>query len=84
MTLRRSSTSRSIGARSDWDNSTTGEEREELARAGSVGIMDEETLRRKAEVEERVAQYVSSQLERVRSNDPAIVQDELEAQLDGQ
>ncbi len=46
--------------------------------------MDEETLRRKAEVEERVAQYVSNQLERVRSNDPAVVQDELEAQLDGQ
>lgn len=95
--LRRSSTSRSIGVRSDWNDSTNGDangsaiEDEEVEpsklkykRTNSIGYLDAEALKKKAEVDQQVAHYVSDQLERMKSNDSALSNmDELEAQLDG-
>jgi len=86
--LRRSSTTRSIGARSDWADENGDDDEEEngfssAKRINSVGYLDEEALKKKAEIDEKVAHYVSDQLERVRSQDSAShMQDELEAQLD--
>jgi hypothetical protein len=85
--LRRSSTTRSIGFRSDWDTSTNGDTDEAFSpinRTNSVGYPDEESLKRKAEVDKHVAHYINDQLERMKSNDSASVNhDEFEAQLDG-
>jgi hypothetical protein len=83
--LRRSSTARSIGARSDFDNSVNGDDEDDGESIGnSVGHEDPERTQR---VNGRLAEYVSEQLERVRSNDSWGVEnneDEYEAQLDGQ
>lgn len=85
--LRRSSTTRSIGFRSDWDTSTNGDPDEAsspINRINSVGYLDEESLKRKVEVDKHVAHYINDQLERMKSNDSASVNyDEFEAQLDG-
>ena len=85
--LRRSSTTRSIGFRSDWDTSTHGDPDEAFSpinRTNSVGYLDEESLKQKAEVDKHVAHYINDQLERMKSNDSASVNhDEFEAQLDG-
>jgi hypothetical protein len=85
--LRRSSTNRSIGFRSDWDTSTNGDPDEAFAsinRVNSVGYLDEEGLKRKVEMDKHVAHYINDQLERMKSNDSASVNyDEFEAQLDG-
>ncbi|KAK5129828.1 hypothetical protein LTR04_005022, partial [Oleoguttula sp. CCFEE 6159] len=86
--LRRSSTSRSIGMRSDWndeedDDIDSHSDSRSTARANSI-YLDEETLKKKAEMDEHVAHYVADQLERMKSNDSASqYQDEIEAQLDG-
>jgi len=94
--LRRSSTSRSIGNRSEWGTSTNGDHTEALEdsnediqkrfqydRANSIGYLDEEALKRKAEVDEQVAHYVSDQLERLHCNDSASEwKDEIEASVD--
>lgn len=88
--LRRSSTHRNIGfggasSNGDHTNSDHGEDFD-LRRASSVGWLSEEDLRKKAEVDSRVANYVSDQLERMRSNDSAninAIEDEIEATLDG-
>jgi hypothetical protein len=48
--------------------------------------LSEEELKKKAEVDSRVANYVSNQLERMRSNDSAntnAIEDEIEAKFDG-
>jgi len=89
--LRRSSTHRNIGfgAASSNGDYANGEHDEEfdLRRANSVGWLSEEDLKKKAEVDSRVAHYVSDQLERMRSNDSAnttAIEDEIEAQLDGE
>ncbi|KAI9843998.1 MAG: hypothetical protein M1838_002378 [Thelocarpon superellum] len=73
--MRRSSTTRSIGARSDLNGSVDGDaEHTETARAEM------------AEADRHVATYVTNELERIRSNDLAVsvAEDEFEAQLDGQ
>ncbi|TKA66342.1 hypothetical protein B0A49_08173 [Cryomyces minteri] len=86
--LRRSSTSRSIGMRSDWNDEEDDDidghsDNRSTARANSI-YLDEETLKKKAEMDEHVAHYVADQLERMKSNDSASqYQDEIEAQLDG-
>lgn len=84
--LRRSSTTRSIGFRSDWDTSTHGDPDEAFSlinRTNSVGYLDEESLKQKTEVDKHVAHYVNDQLERMKSNNSASVNhDEFEAQLD--
>lgn len=80
--MRRSSTARSIAARSDFD----------LDEARSVGnsVETENAVREKErrEADFHTANYVSEQLERVRSRQSAIDfeenGDEYEAQLDGQ
>ncbi|KAI9826168.1 MAG: hypothetical protein M1819_007424 [Sarea resinae] len=71
--IRRSST-RSIGARSDWHatSSVNGDDEDEA-----------ESERRRSEANEHVANYISTQLERVKSHDSAAVyEDEFETQLD--
>lgn len=89
--LRRSSTTRSIGMRSDWTGSAHDDEEDNeeavaspLKRVNSIGYLDADALKRKAEVDEQVAHYIADQLERVktgRSN--STYDDELETHLDG-
>ncbi|KAF7898327.1 hypothetical protein EAF00_004773 [Botryotinia globosa] len=84
--LRRTSTARSIGARSDFgDHEHDDDEEEQREREGSVAPMDEQRLREREEADRHVANYVSEQLHRVRSHESAWadnVGDEFEAQLD--
>jgi len=82
--FRRSSTARSMGARSDFD-SVNGDE--DIRSVGnSVEPEDPERARERREADEHTAAYVSEQLQRVRSNQSADYEngDEFEAQLDGQ
>jgi hypothetical protein len=83
--LRRSSTSRSIGARSDFDASVNGDEGIR-SMGNSVATDNLERERERNEANAHVAQYVSERLERVRSHDTEafVNEDEYEAQLDGQ
>ncbi len=82
--LRRSYTSRSIGVRSDWDPATNGEDDEALTRVNSVGYPSEESERRREEVDQHVANYITDQLQRRQSHDSiGSLEDELEAQVDG-
>ena len=87
--LRRSSTHRNLGfggASSNGDHTHGDDEDFDLRRANSVGWLSEEDLKKKAEVDSRVASYVSDQLERMRSNDSAnanAIEDEIETKFDG-
>lgn len=86
--LRRSSTSRSIGFRSDWETSTNGDDVEadksSLNRTNSIGYLDEEGLRQKQAMNQHVANYVSDQLNRIKSGDSNELDGgEFEATLDG-
>ncbi|KAI9788029.1 MAG: hypothetical protein M1835_002519 [Candelina submexicana] len=80
--IRRSSTGRSIGNHTSANGD--GFERP-FTRANSVGgAEDEEQERARAVANARVANYVSDQLERIRSHESATVyEDEFEAQVDG-
>ena len=83
--LRRSSTSRSIGGRSDWAESTEGDDEDDNAfgnRARSNSIFfDESFVREKEEVDEQVANYVQDQLKLLKSPEATDrYRDELEAQ----
>ena len=83
--LRRSSTNRSIGARSDFESSVNGDHEEDARSLGnSVATDNPERERERNEANAHVAHYVSEQLERVRSRDAAVFEndDEYEAQLD--
>lgn len=79
--MRRSSTARSIAARSDFDV-------DEVRSIGnSVESENAEREKERREADAHTANYVSEQLERVRSHQSAIFdenEDEYEAQLDGQ
>lgn len=82
--LRRTSTARSIGARSDFGDQDHDED-EQRDREGSVGPMDEQRLKEREEADRHVANYITEQLHRVRSHDSTWqdnVGDEFEAQLD--
>lgn len=83
--LRRSSTARSIGYRSDWGESTNGDDDvATLNRSNSIGFLDEEALKEKAKTDDHVANYVRDQLERIRSNESADIDSgEFETSLDG-
>lgn len=85
--LRRSSTSRSIGFRSDWGESTNGEDEESTSgpanRRGSVGYLDEDAVQQKNAMQERLNHYVSGQLERVKTGLADVETDEFETTLDG-
>ena len=84
--LRRSSTSRSIGNRSDWGESTNGDDDETLSpakRKNSAGAMDAEAMGQKAAMEERLNHYVTGQLQRIKSGGQEYERDELETTTDG-
>lgn len=85
--LRRSSTSRSIGFRSDYEGSTNDDDDEAVSspvnRRGSVGYLDQETIEQKAAMQERLNHYVSGQLERVKTGLADVEKDEFETTLDG-
>ncbi|CAG8982339.1 hypothetical protein HYALB_00005341, partial [Hymenoscyphus albidus] len=76
---RRSSTARSMGARSDFDTSVDGDD------VRSVVTETEEHRKERLAADEHTAHYVSEQLSRVRSNQSVefVGEDEFEAQLDG-
>ena len=79
--IRRSSTSRSIGNRSSFNNSTNGDV---TAEAEGNHTADSEHERQRMEANQHVANYINDQLQRVRSNESvAVYEDEFEAQLDG-
>ncbi|KAF2404986.1 glycoside hydrolase family 63 protein-like protein [Trichodelitschia bisporula] len=81
--LRRSSTTRNIG---NGQVPNGDDEESDFRRTNSVGHLDEEALKHKAELDEHVARYVSDQLKRIRSHDSHLssaIQDEIEAKLDG-
>ena len=85
--MRRSSTSRSIGARSDFDHSLNGDEGDKVSIGNSVDTETTEREKQRKVADEHTAHYVSEQLSRVRSHQSADFDgngDEYEAQLDGQ
>lgn len=65
--IRRSSTARSIGARSDFDTSVNGEEYE----IRSVVTEDHERQAQREEANAHLHQYISGQLQRVIDDDAA-------------
>jgi hypothetical protein len=73
--------------RSDWESNPDDEEDGERGfgkpgRSNSIFI-DEDTIKEKAEVDEKVSRYVKDQLHRLQSPEATDrYQDELEAQLD--
>ena len=82
--MRRSSTARSMGARSDFDTSV--DDNDDARSIGnSVATETEDHRRERLEADEHTAHYVSEQLSRVRSHQSADFdgEDEFEAQLDG-
>jgi hypothetical protein len=85
--LRRSSTSRSIGFRSDWGESANEDDDETVSspanRRGSVGHLDPEAIEQKNAMQERLNHYVSGQLERVKTGIADVETDEFETTLDG-
>lgn len=85
--IRRSSTTRSMGARSDFDTSINGDHDEAGSVGNSVTTDNAEKERERNEANAHIAHYVSEQLEKVRSHDSTSYDDnadEFEAQLDGQ
>ena len=78
--VRRSSTNRSIGNRSDFNISTNDDEDARSAN-GSV-YTNGEGERRRSEANQHVANYVTDQLERIRSHEPVFDTDEFEAQIE--
>lgn len=86
LTLRRSSTSRSIGARSDFDASLNGADDEgEVHSVGNFVSADSPNRERERnEANAHIAQYVSEQLQRIRSHDSMAFEDGngYEARLD--
>jgi hypothetical protein len=81
--LRRSSTARSIGHRSDWTDED--DDRTPLNRVNSIGYLNAEDIQRKSEIDQHVAHYVSDQLQRLKTHedDANVDGGELEATLDG-
>ncbi len=84
--MRRSSTARSIGGRSDFEAIENGDEdegrRRRLSRAVSVYSNDPDRIQERAEADEHLRYYISEQLERVkheRLTDGAENGDEIEA-----
>ena len=82
--IRRSSTSRSIGNRSSFSISVDGEDTS--ARLDSQNPQEADSENRESqqlEADQHVAAYATNQLERLRTNDSvAVYEDEFEAQLD--
>lgn len=93
--LRRSSTHRNIGNSgrtstivddTDEEDFDADEAALDMRRVNSIGYLNEEEIAKKKEMDEHVANYVSDQLQLIRSNDSASatnVEDEVAAQMDG-
>jgi hypothetical protein len=85
--LRRSSTSRSIGFRSDVGESANGDDDEAgsspVNRRGSVGHLDQDAIEENQAMQERLNHYVSGQLERVKTGFADVEKDEFETTVDG-
>lgn len=79
--IRRSSTTRSMGARSDYDVSEKGDD-DNRSIGNSVEPESPEVAREREQANQHVANYVSEQLERVKSHESHTDHDEFEAQLD--
>lgn len=81
--MRRSSTSRSMGQRSDFESSINGDD-DAASIGNSVETETEDSRRERQEADVHTAHYVSEQLQMVRSNESAHTErgDEFEAQLD--
>ena len=69
--IRRSSTARSIGARSDWGSEPNGYEEDGHSVTGSVNGDDPERQREKAEADAHMHNYIAEQLQRVKSEQVA-------------
>lgn len=87
--MRRSSTARSMGARSDFTATDGGDYEdhdEPRSIGGSVGTENAERAEERRTADAHLSNYVSEQLARVRSHQSADYAsgDEFEAQLDGQ
>lgn len=77
--IRRSSTARSIGARSDFDASVNGVDDDAHSTTGSVAF-DAERSQERTEADEHMRRYVSDQLNRFRSqNGDDGLEEEIEA-----
>lgn len=66
--MRRSSTARSIGARSDYDTSVNGDEDDAASLTNSVGNLDPERDSERREADAHLHHYISEQLERVKTD----------------
>lgn len=70
--IRRSSTARSIGARSDFDTSVNGHDDDARSTTGSVFPHDDpEKAREKEEADSHMHQYISDQLNRFKDGNGA-------------
>jgi len=84
--LRRSSTTRSIGFRSDYGGDDDDDEdgpTSPVRRKNSVGYLDEDAVKAKQEIQDRFNHYVSGQLERVKTGMQDYEPDEFETSVDG-
>jgi hypothetical protein len=84
-TLRRSSTNRSIGFRSDWGGSNEDEDEGTgpIRRKNSVGVLDQEAIDQKTAMEDRLNHYVTGQLQRIKTGMQDYEPDEFETMTDG-
>lgn len=72
--IRRSSTARSIGAREDWDAEGNGYDDDGYHSTGAASVVlptNPEEQRRKEEADEHMRNYITEQLERVKSEQVA-------------
>ena len=67
--LRRSSTARSIGARSDFDSVTNEDDEDARSMSNSVFPEDPERFKEKEEADTHMHRYISDQLNRYRDED---------------
>lgn len=67
--MRRSSTARSIGARSDFEGSVNGDDDDVASLGNSVSNLDPERESERKEADAHLHHYISEQLERVRKDD---------------
>jgi hypothetical protein len=86
--LRRSSTSRSIGFRSDYAGTTDDDDDDEavtspVKRKNSIGYLDDDAIKQRQEMEEQFKSSVSTRLERVKTGLVQLETDEFETSLDG-
>lgn len=69
--IRRSSTARSMGARSDFDASTNGVEDDALSISNSVFPDDQDKVKEKTEADSHMHRYISDQLSRYKGENGA-------------